>query len=112
MLYILSVSEYIDWFGYIQLGGFLVSPVIGFVFEKSCLSSREEARLTKQKKHLQRLRQCILPSLITIMSCLLFCILSMIKDIRFQVGKKYSVMCRILLVIILFCYQILLIKCL
>lgn len=91
-VYFVSVSEYINLFGYIQFGGILVTPVIGFVFDKSRLTPAMEALLTIPERRLQRLRECIAPFLLTNVLCLLFCVLSMIEDIRFQVGKKYSVM--------------------
>ena len=90
--YFISVSEYINLFGYIQFGGLLITPVIGFVFDKSRLTPAKEAVLTKAERRLQRLRECIAPFLLTNVLCLLFCVLSMIEDIRFQVVIKYSVM--------------------
>lgn len=86
------VSEYINLFGYIQFGGILVTPMIGFVFDKSRLSSTKQDLLTTTERRLQRLRECIAPFLLTNVLCLLFCVLSMIEDIRFQVVIKYSVM--------------------
>ena len=80
------VSEYINLFGYIQFGGILVTPMIGFVFDKSRLSSTKQDLLTTTERRLQRLRECIAPFLITSLLGLLFCVLSMIEDIRFQVG--------------------------
>ena len=91
-VYFVSVSEYINLFGYIQFGGILITPVIGFVFDKSRLTPAMKALLTIPERRLQRLRECIAPFLLTNVLCLLFCVLSMIEDIRFQVGKKYSVM--------------------
>ena len=91
-LYFISVSEYINLFGYIQFGGILITPVIGFVFDKSRLTPAKEAMLTIPERRLQSLRECIAPFLLTNLLCLLFCVLSMIEDIRFQVVMKYSVM--------------------
>ena len=83
------MNEYIDRFGYIELVGLMIPPVIGFVFHKSRLSPEKEAQLTKRKKSLPRSHECILPSFLTNVLCLFFCILTMIEDIRFEIGKKY-----------------------
>jgi len=79
------VSEYINLFGYIQFGGLLVTPIIGFVFDKSRLSSEKDALLTPAERRLQRLKECIMPFVITNVLCIVFCILSLVEDVRIQV---------------------------
>lgn len=84
------MSKYINLFGYIQFGGILVTPIIGFVFDKNRLSSTEQDLVTTRERRLQRLRECIAPFSITSLLGLLFCVLSMIEDITFQVGEKIT----------------------
>ena len=64
----------------------MVTPLIGFMFEKVRLSPAKEAQLSIPERRLQRLRECIAPFLLTNALCLLFWMTSMVKDMKFQVG--------------------------
>jgi len=84
-----TVSHYISVFGYIQFGGILVTPVIGVVFDRDSFFGLSKGKpiLTPEEKRLKKLKQCIAPFAITIMLCIIFSILALFEDLRFQIPQ-------------------------
>ena len=79
------MSKYIDIFGYIQFGGFIFTPIIGYIFDKDKGKENEALLRSPEKAHLKRVKDCILPFVITGMLCIILCVLSTIKNLEVQV---------------------------
>lgn len=80
------VSDYIDIFGYIQFGGIFITPIIGFVFDKSSFIKEKTILITSpERAYLKRLSECILPFALTGVLSIILCIVSTIQNLKLQV---------------------------
>ena len=87
MFFFLSVSKYINLFGYIQFGGIFITPFIGLLFDKDQLLGKVKARkMTPVQNRLNSLRSGILPFALTSILCITFCALTLVESTDVQVN--------------------------
>ncbi|XP_047142064.1 equilibrative nucleobase transporter 1 isoform X1 [Hydra vulgaris] len=81
-----QVSKYTNLFGYIQLGGIFVTPIVGLLFQQSEKTVDEKlACLQYSDKHIPEIRSSIRPFVVTIVLTLILCVLSLFADLRLEI---------------------------
>ncbi|XP_065683027.1 equilibrative nucleobase transporter 1 isoform X2 [Hydra vulgaris] len=81
-----QVSIYTNLFGYIQLGGILVTPIVGFLFHQSENKVDEKSPfLQHSNKRISEIRSCIKPIVVTIVLTLILCMLSLFSDLSLEI---------------------------
>lgn len=80
-----SVDFYILTFGFIQLSGFVLSPLIGLMFVRNELCKKpdntEQVKLSAAEFRVKSIEDCILPAIVTTTLHLIFCVLPLFENI-------------------------------
>ena len=82
-------SSFIDTFGYISLGGLLVTPLLGILFDRDTFfsSNREAPNIDVERRNILKLKQSIAPITVTILLALLMSVLGLFEDIALQIPQ-------------------------
>merc|ERR1712142_1371928 len=87
------VSWHMDVFGYMQLGGLLVTPLVGMLFDRDTFTKRTPQQqidfdnLTEEEKRHKKLKQCIAPIAINITLSIALCVMGLFENLALHIPQ-------------------------
>merc|ERR1711931_112934 len=80
-------------FGYMQLGGLLVTPLVGILFDRDTFTKRTPQQqihfdnLTPEEKRHKKLKQCIAPIAINITLSIALCVMGLFENLALHIPQ-------------------------
>ena len=82
------VSSYINLFGFIQIGGIIVTPLIGLLFDRD-IFLKDNDKMTDVEKNVMKRKQSILPLFITSALAIVLSTLALFDAITLQIPQYF-----------------------